>query len=100
MEPNKVSLLVVDAVKEIGEDQDNDSLTNPTDDTILFGKNLDSMGIVFLVTELEERISDEFGVDVALADERAMSQKTSPFRSVKTLTKYIQTLVTEAEASA
>ena len=100
MDLNNISLLVIDAVKEIGEDQDSDSLKNPTNDTVLFGKNLDSMGIVFLVTELEERISDEFDIDVALADERAMSQKTSPFRSVKTLTKYVQTLITEAKESA
>ena len=91
--------LIIDAVKEIGEEQDNDALNSPTGDTRLFGENLDSMGIVFLVTELEERISDDFGVDIALADERAMSQKTSPFRTINLLAKYIQMLIDEAKAA-
>ena len=53
------------------------------------------MGIVFLVTELEEEIFDTLGLQISLADERAMSQKTSPFRSVKTLVKYVGSLVDE-----
>ena len=90
--------LVLETVKEIGEDQENQALINATEDTRLFGENLDSMGIVFLVTDLESRISDELDVDLTLADERAMSQKTSPFRSVKTLAKYANTLIEEAKA--
>lgn len=90
--------LVLETVKEIGEDQNNQALIDATEDTRLFGENLDSMGIVFLVTDLESRISDELDVDLTLADERAMSQKTSPFRSVKTLAKYANTLIEEARA--
>ena len=90
--------LVLEAVKEIGVDQDNESLKNATGDTRLFGENLDSMGIVFLVTDLESMITDELGVDLTLADERAMSQKTSPFRSVKTLAAYAQGLVDQESA--
>jgi acyl carrier protein len=89
--------LVLEAVREIGEDQENEALINAGEDTRLFGENLDSMGIVFLVIELESKISDEMDIDLAIADERAMSQKTSPFRSVKTLTRYVQTLIQEAQ---
>jgi hypothetical protein len=53
------------------------------------------MGIVFLVSELEDLISDEFDAHVTLADEKAMSQVTSPFRNVETLGAYIQKLVEE-----
>ena len=87
--------LVLEAVKEIGEDQENESLQNATVDTRLFGENLDSMGLVFLVTELESKIEEEQGVQVSLADERAMSEKTSPFRNVRTLVKYTQILIEE-----
>lgn len=97
MNDEKVLELVLGVVKEVGEDQESEALTNPTIETRLFGSNLDSMGIVFLVTELEEKVSEDFGVDIALADERAMSQKTSPFRSVKTLTKYVKSLLDEAD---
>ncbi|MBD3843955.1 MAG: hypothetical protein IE909_19185, partial [Campylobacterales bacterium] len=47
------------------------------------------------ITDLEERISDEFEKDIVLADEKAMSQKASPFRNVETLTNYIQKLLEE-----
>ena len=93
----KVTELVLDIVKEIGDDQGNIVLVEATEETRLFGENLDSMGVVFLVTDLESAISDEFDVDLTLADERAMSQKTSPFRTVKTLSKYVEKLITEQQ---
>lgn len=95
---NTILALVLETVKEVGEDQNNEALINATEDTRLFGENLDSMGIVFLVTDLESRISDDLDVDLTLADERAMSQKTSPFRSVKTLANYVSSLIEEAKA--
>ncbi|ADT85344.1 hypothetical protein vfu_A00107 [Vibrio furnissii NCTC 11218] len=79
----------------MGEDDDNKELIEANSKTKLFGSQgvLDSVGIVFLITELEERISDDFDVDVTLADEKAMSQVTSPFRNVETLAKYIESLI-------
>jgi acyl carrier protein len=90
--------IVLQTVAEVGEDQNQEMLKNPTSTTALFGHNLDSMGIVFLVAELEERIADEFDINISLADERAMSQKTSPFRSIKTLVKYVDMLIKEQQA--
>ena len=90
--------LVLETVKAVGDERESQALMSATEETLLFGENLDSMGIVFLVTDLEERISEELEVNITLADERAMSQRTSPFKSVKTLTKYTQTLINEAQA--
>ncbi|CAH8242021.1 MULTISPECIES: hypothetical protein [Vibrio] len=89
--------LVISALVEMGEDEDNQELVNANSKTKLFGTNgiLDSVGIVFLMTELEEKISDDFGVDLTLADEKAMSQVTSPFRNVETLAKYLSVLLEE-----
>jgi acyl carrier protein len=94
---NNVIEFILDIVKEIGEDQEKEALITATEDTRLFGENLDSMGIVFLVTDLESAISEEFDIDLTLADERAMSQKTSPFRTVKTLAKYVNLLISEEQ---
>ncbi len=88
-----IESIVIEVVKEIGEEQEIESLSEPDENTLLFGNSLDSLGVVLLATELEERINDELKLHITLADERAMSQKTSPFRSVKTLTKYINMLV-------
>jgi len=62
--------------------------------TRLFGDDgiLDSIGIVMLLTELEEALEDELSLEITLADDRAMSQKTSPFRNVGTLIQYIEKL--------
>lgn len=95
MNEKEIIELVIDVAKEVGEDQENEVLKAAEEKTRLFGETLDSMGIVFLVTDLEARIADEFGVNLTLADERAMSQRTSPFRSVKTLSCYVQKLLNE-----
>lgn len=63
-------------------------------DTALFGAAglLDSMGLVTLVVEVEQHLADQFGWLVTLADDRAMSQRNSPFRSVGALADYIHAL--------
>jgi acyl carrier protein len=96
---NNILNLVLEVVHEIGADQESKELMEATEKTRLLGEHLDSMGIVFLVTELESKISDELEVHVALADERAMSQKTSPFRSVKILATYVQSIIEEEQAA-
>jgi len=90
--------IVIETAKEVGEEQESQALIDATEETLLFGRNLDSMGVVFLVTDLEEKVSEEYGVDITLADARAMSQRTSPFRSVNTLTNYTRSLIDEAKS--
>ncbi len=94
---DKIKELVLNSVKTIGEMEEKSELLNATEDLHLFGGQgvLDSIGIVMLITEIEEQMLDELDISITLADDRAMSQKTSPFRSVKSLVKYITTLVNE-----
>ena len=60
-------------------------------DSALFGTAglLDSMGLVTLVVEVEQMLAERFGMQITLADDRAMSQRSSPFRTVGTLVAYI-----------
>lgn len=66
-------------------------------DTVLFGRNglLDSIGLVTLITVVEREIEDRLDAYVILADERAMSRKRSPFRTVGTLAEYAAELIRE-----
>ena len=48
------------------------------------------MALVNLLVDLEELIEDDYGLSVTLADEKAMSRRTSPFTRVKYLIEYIQ----------
>jgi acyl carrier protein len=62
-----------------------------TEDTFLIGQSavLDSMGLVSAILDIEQRLADDYDIVLVLADERAMSQKNSPFRSVRSLTDYV-----------
>jgi acyl carrier protein len=55
------------------------------------GSPLDSLGLVSLLIEIEDQLAAR-GWTVSLSDERAMSQKRSPFRDVPSLVAYIQSL--------
>ena len=54
------------------------------------GGPLDSMALVNLVVDLEELIEDDYGKTITLADEKAMSRRTSPFSRVQNLIDYVQ----------
>jgi acyl carrier protein len=58
--------------------------------TPLFGKDgiLDSTGLVSLVVALEQGIQDEYGISISLADDRALSRKSSPYRTIGSLAEY------------
>ena len=68
-------------------------------EAVLFGESsqLDSLGLVNLIVSTEEKLEEEFGVYVTLADEKAMSQKNSPFRTVTSLAQYISLILEEDE---
>jgi D-alanine--poly(phosphoribitol) ligase subunit 2 len=65
--------------------------------TPLYGKEgvIDSLGLVSLIVMIEQAIEDEWEVSLIIADERAMSQKTSPFLNVSLLVDYINSLLDE-----
>ncbi|MGM0534242.1 MAG: hypothetical protein ACQERK_07095 [Campylobacterota bacterium] len=91
----QVEALIITTLKELNEELEKEALANPTADTRLFGGSgaLDSLALVSFVTDLEDAIDEAFDKEVVLADEKAMSQKTSPFRSVRTLSEYIVKLL-------
>ena len=93
------------AIAEYNESAEDDRQLECALSTLLLSKesNLDSLGLVNLIVLVEEKVEDEFGVSVALADERALSEKKSPFRSVEALVRYIEASLAEpslAEPSA
>ncbi len=94
---NKTEQLIIDVLREMAEIEDRPELAAASSETRLFGGKgiLDSMGVVMLIAHVEEAVSSRLGKNITLADDRAMSQKTSPFRSVKTLATYIDRLIGE-----
>jgi acyl carrier protein len=96
---SQIAQLVISSLQEV---LDMGNGTSPAVEDIgtgtsLIGREavLDSMGLVNLIVEIEQRLEEDYGVVVILADERAMSQKKSPFHSVGSLTDYICQLIQE-----
>lgn len=88
--------VIVSTLRELGEegvvDVDGVELDR---DTSLFGEDglLDSVGLVSLVVAVEQALDDELGLQVWLADERALSQRSSPYRTISSLAGYAAGLV-------
>lgn len=58
------------------------------------GSPLDSLGLLTLLLDVEEDLQHA-GCPVRLSDDRAMSQKRSPFRTVESLVDYIGRIARE-----
>jgi|APSaa5957512622_1039677.scaffolds.fasta_scaffold77594_2 acyl carrier protein len=88
---------VYDAVREINEQVDEKMRLELSNHTILIGDGsmLDSIGLVTLIVTAEQNIEDRFDVSLTLADEKAMSQKQSPFRTIGSLIGYIEVLLND-----
>jgi len=84
----KIRLLVVRTLEP---------LTGPAGGEAIFGPGgaLDSLGLVSFLADLEFRIAEEFGREVVLASEAAMSRSRSPFRDVTALSQYIAELLAQ-----
>ena len=97
MKIKKIEKIVFCAIDDLNQELSKGDRLGKSQDTILFGGNskLDSLGLVNLIVAVEQNIEDEFDITITLADERAMSQKHSPFRTVRSLSDYIEKLLKE-----
>ena len=88
------------AVAEVNEQLPEGQNIVPAPETSLIGSEatIDSLGLVILIVTTEREIEEEYQVSVTLADERAMSQRNSPFRTIDTLADYISLLLEEQNA--
>lgn len=95
----RIIAIVADAVRELNNELKLPELSDPGTQTLLYGNGapLDSLSLVSLVADIEERLSDELNQDVVLADERAMSRNHSPFRQIGGLAAYIEELLEKEE---
>lgn len=68
-----------------------------SDGTAIFGPDspLDSLGLVSLISDIEQDVLDNYGKEIVIASEKAMSLIQSPFSTVGTLADFVETLVEE-----
>jgi D-alanine--poly(phosphoribitol) ligase subunit 2 len=93
----KVLNSIYRAVDDVNSQIDSKMQLDKSPQTVLFGQSsrLDSFGLVTLVVAVEQNIQEDFGQAVTIADEKAFSRKSSPFRTIGTLAEYISTLLKE-----
>lgn len=90
-ERTEIEALVLESVRLLAEDFEIDALQQPTLTTELYGEGgaLDSMALVNLIADIEEAVAERFQMNIALADEKAMSAQRSPFRNVSRLSEAV-----------
>jgi hypothetical protein len=58
---------------------------------------LDSLHLVSFLISVEREVEDMIGVTLTLANERALSMKESPFRTIESLASYIGMLISDVQ---
>src|SRR5882724_4879860 len=91
--------IVTTCLKEVLE-QAGTPVEKIDDDTVIVGPSavLDSIGVVSLIVDIEQRLQMEHDIAVTLASEKAMSQKNSPFRTVGILAAHIIDSIEQGQA--
>jgi acyl carrier protein len=84
----KIRLLVIETLPKPVSAAGGEAIFGP-------GGVLDSLDLVNYLADLEYRLEQEFGRELVLASERAMSRGHSPFRDVNALTGYVGELLAE-----
>lgn len=99
MDKVKLTGLIVKCINDALSEEGFTRNQKITSDTQLYGNKglLDSLGLVRLIAELEEEIYSQTQKEITLADEKAMSAVSSPFRSVEALSDYIEILLKELD---
>ena len=97
-DPENIVTAIYRAVDWINGELPPDRQLIKAPETRLLGSEtaLDSMHFVSLIVTIEREVEDAFGVALTLADERALSMKVSPFRSIQSLADYIGLLLRDA----
>ena len=69
-----------------------------SEETVLVGNEpvLDSLGVVQLIVEVEQRVEQEHNISVTLANDKAMSARNSPFRTIGVLADHVVATAQEA----
>jgi acyl carrier protein len=88
--------IMYEAVDEFNISRDRNDWLLKSENTELIGaQSLDSLSFVDFIVVVEGRISDKYDMAITIADDRAMSERNSPFRTIESLADYLVKLLSE-----
>lgn len=98
MTKDEILSLITAVVEDLKDEREVASRDSINESMVLFGREgiFDSLGLVSLLVDVEQKIED-LGIPITLGDERAVSQKHSPFRTVQSLADYVCQLIEEQQ---
>ena len=93
-----VDTIIFRALEALNTERDPEDQIEVSPATPLFGVDaaLDSLEFVSLITDVEASLNLDHGLDISLADDRAMARPQSPYATVETLRDYILEIAEEA----
>lgn len=94
-EKNKIIEIIYSTIDEVNSELPSEKKIQKSLNAVLYGgsNNLDSLDLVDFIVLIEQKIEDELKVTIDLTDDRAMSQKQSPFRTIGSLVDYINEII-------
>ncbi|WP_218417981.1 hypothetical protein [Alteromonas lipotrueae] len=92
----QIIALIYSAIDELNATREGEQVVKD-ENTALYGSAslLDSVDLVNLLLTLEELLEDELEVEYVIANEKALSQKNSPFKTIDTLATYLTNALNE-----
>jgi len=96
-EREKILNSIYEALNEVNEELPDDQQLEKSPDTVLLGESgkIESIDLVNILVATEENVEEAFGVPVSITDERAVSEKNSPFTTIGTLCDFISNILRE-----
>lgn len=91
----QVEAVIFRGIAALNAERAADDQIEATSKTPLFGADsrIDSLGLVSLIVDVETTLNQEHGLEVSLADDRALARPQSPYATVETLRDYVLELV-------
>jgi acyl carrier protein len=102
MDREQALRLVYDAIDVVNRQLPAARRLAKSPETVIVGPSgsLDSLGLVNFVMTLEERVTDVLHAPVDLLDGATLIEEDSPFRTVATLTRFLESLEGPAAENA
>ena len=91
----KILEAVMEAIDELNGQLPKGQKLDKSSNTALFGSGggLDSLGLVSLVTTVEQKIEEKLGLTATLLEDVDLLENDNPFRTVNSLAEYVASVL-------